>query len=70
METYHLRRIERDMPDRADQLAVLRAQKYLSLGMALDNEPYLVSLCATEIGRRAFVLVVGTLSGAERISHL
>ncbi len=24
-ETYHLRRIERDMPDRADQLAVLKA---------------------------------------------
>jgi nitroimidazol reductase NimA-like FMN-containing flavoprotein (pyridoxamine 5'-phosphate oxidase superfamily) len=44
METYHLRRIERDMPDRADQLAVLRGQKYLSLAMAMDNEPYLVSL--------------------------
>jgi uncharacterized protein len=44
MEAYHLRRIERDMPDREDQLAVLRGQKYLSLAMALDNEPYLVSL--------------------------
>ena len=44
METYHLRRIEREMPDRAEQLAVLRGQKYLSLAMALDNEPYLVSL--------------------------
>jgi uncharacterized protein len=43
-EAYHLRRIERDMPDRADQLAVLRTQKYLSLAMARDNQPYLVSL--------------------------
>jgi nitroimidazol reductase NimA-like FMN-containing flavoprotein (pyridoxamine 5'-phosphate oxidase superfamily) len=43
-ETYHLRRIERDMPDRADQLAVLRTQKYLSLALARDNQPYLVSL--------------------------
>ena len=41
---YHLRRIERDMPDRADQLAVLRGQKYLSLAMARDDQPYLVSL--------------------------
>jgi nitroimidazol reductase NimA-like FMN-containing flavoprotein (pyridoxamine 5'-phosphate oxidase superfamily) len=43
-ETYHLRRIERDMPERADQVAVLRGQKYLSLAMARDNQPYLVSL--------------------------
>ncbi|MCR4415052.1 MAG: pyridoxamine 5'-phosphate oxidase family protein [Thermoguttaceae bacterium] len=43
-ETYHLRRVERDMPDRAEQLAVLRAQKYLSLAMCRDNQPYLVSL--------------------------
>jgi nitroimidazol reductase NimA-like FMN-containing flavoprotein (pyridoxamine 5'-phosphate oxidase superfamily) len=43
-EHYHLRRIERDMPDRADQVAVLRGQKYLSLAMARGNRPYLVSL--------------------------
>jgi hypothetical protein len=43
-EHYHLQRIERDMPDRADQLAVLRGQKYLSLAMARENRPYLVSL--------------------------
>lgn len=43
-ESYHLRRIERDMPDRADQLAVLRGQKFLSLALARDNRPYLVSL--------------------------
>ncbi|HPM79587.1 MAG TPA: pyridoxamine 5'-phosphate oxidase family protein [Candidatus Anammoximicrobium sp.] len=43
-ETYHLRRVDRDMPDRKDQLAVLRGQKYLSLALAHDNQPYLVSL--------------------------
>ena len=43
-EQYHLRRIEREMADRADQLAVLRGQKFLSLAMACDQEPYLVSL--------------------------
>jgi uncharacterized protein len=43
-DVYHLRRIEREMPDRADQLAVLSGQKFLSLAMARDNEPYLVSL--------------------------
>lgn len=32
------------MPDRADQLAVLRSQRFLSLAMASDNRPYLVSL--------------------------
>jgi len=43
-EQYHLRRIERDMPDRVDQLAVIHGQKYLSLAMACDDFPYLVSL--------------------------
>jgi len=33
-QAYHLRRIERDMPDRADQLGVLRGQKFLSPAMA------------------------------------
>ena len=39
-EQYHLRRIERDMPDRVDQLAVIHGQSYLSLAMACDNQPY------------------------------
>lgn len=43
-ESYHLRRIERDMPGRADQLAVLRGQKFLSLAMVRDNMPYLVCM--------------------------
>ena len=43
-EAYHLRRIDRDMPDRADQVAMLRGEKYLSLALARDNQPYLVSL--------------------------
>ncbi len=43
-ETYHLRRIERDMPDRADQLSVLRGQKFLTLAMCKDGRPYVVAL--------------------------
>jgi nitroimidazol reductase NimA-like FMN-containing flavoprotein (pyridoxamine 5'-phosphate oxidase superfamily) len=42
--TYHLRRIEKDMPGRADQLSVLRGQEYLSLALCHNGEPYLVSL--------------------------
>ena len=43
-EAYHLRRVERDMPDRDDQLAVVRSQKYLSLAMTRGEQPYLVSM--------------------------
>ena len=43
-ESYHLRRVERDMPDRAEQLAVLRGQKFLSLAMVDGDSPYLVAL--------------------------
>jgi nitroimidazol reductase NimA-like FMN-containing flavoprotein (pyridoxamine 5'-phosphate oxidase superfamily) len=43
-DTYHLRRAERDMPDRADQLAVIRGQKFLTLAMSRGDEPYLISL--------------------------
>lgn len=43
-QSYHLRRIERDMPDRADQLDVVRGQKFMTVAMARDNQPYLVSL--------------------------
>jgi nitroimidazol reductase NimA-like FMN-containing flavoprotein (pyridoxamine 5'-phosphate oxidase superfamily) len=43
-ENYHLRRIERDMPGRAEQLAVVRSQKFLSLAMSHENRPYLVAM--------------------------
>jgi hypothetical protein len=42
---YHLRRKDKAMPDPADQLAVIRGGKFLTLALCRDNEPYLVSLC-------------------------
>ena len=42
---YHLRRRDRDMPERADQLEVIRGGKYLTLALSRDNQPYLVTLC-------------------------
>jgi nitroimidazol reductase NimA-like FMN-containing flavoprotein (pyridoxamine 5'-phosphate oxidase superfamily) len=41
---YHPRRMDKDMPDPAEQLAVLRAQSALTLAMCRGDEPYLVSL--------------------------
>ena len=43
-QKYHLRKMEKEMPQRADQLAVIRSQKFLTLAMANGNEPYLVTL--------------------------
>jgi uncharacterized protein len=43
-KTYHLHRPERDMPDRAAHLEVIRSQRYLTLAACQDNQPYLVSL--------------------------
>jgi uncharacterized protein len=42
-DNYHLRRIEKDMPDRAQQLEVLRGRQFLTLAMCRDNRPYLVN---------------------------
>lgn len=41
---YHLRRMDRDMSDRREQLAVIRGQKVLTLAMCREGEPYLVAL--------------------------
>jgi uncharacterized protein len=41
---YHPRRMEREMPSRADQHGVLRRQKYLTLALCNANIPYLVTL--------------------------
>jgi nitroimidazol reductase NimA-like FMN-containing flavoprotein (pyridoxamine 5'-phosphate oxidase superfamily) len=32
------------MPERADQLDVIRGGKYLTLALSRDNQPYLVTL--------------------------
>jgi len=42
---HHMRRQDRAMPERADQLDVIRGGRYLTLAMSRDNQPYLVSLC-------------------------
>jgi len=44
MATYHLRRKEKAIEDRKEIHAILRDQKYLTLAMCRDEEPYLVSL--------------------------
>jgi nitroimidazol reductase NimA-like FMN-containing flavoprotein (pyridoxamine 5'-phosphate oxidase superfamily) len=41
--TYHPRRVEKDMPDRNEQLEVLRGRQFLTLAMCRDNRPYLVN---------------------------
>jgi len=41
---YHLRRMDRDMADRGEQLAVIRGQKIVTVAMCKGNEPYLVTL--------------------------
>ncbi|HEY3320040.1 MAG TPA: pyridoxamine 5'-phosphate oxidase family protein [Planctomycetota bacterium] len=41
---YHLQRIEKAMPRRADHLAVIRGQKFLSLAMCHGKQPYMVTL--------------------------
>jgi len=41
---YHPRRMEKDLPDRAEQLAVIRSQKFLTFAVCRDNEPYLVTM--------------------------
>jgi len=42
---HHMRRQDRAMPDRAEQLDVIRGSRFLTLAMSRDNQPYLVSLC-------------------------
>jgi uncharacterized protein len=41
---YHPRRLEKEMPDWGEQLQVLRTQALVTIAMACDNEPYLVSM--------------------------
>lgn len=41
---FHPRRVDKGMPKRADQLAVLREQKFLTIAMSDGRQPYLVSM--------------------------
>ncbi len=44
MQTYHLRRSEKEIADPAEWQAIIIKQKYMTLALAVDNEPYLVTL--------------------------
>ena len=52
---YHPRRLDKEMPDWADQLDVLRTQSVATLAMARGDEPYLVTMnVAYDEGERCF----------------
>ena len=44
MQTYHLRRSEKEITDPASMRAVIETQKYMTLAMCKDNVPYLVTV--------------------------
>ena len=41
---YHLRRKDKEITDQSDVKKILKETKYITLAMAKENEPYLVSL--------------------------
>jgi nitroimidazol reductase NimA-like FMN-containing flavoprotein (pyridoxamine 5'-phosphate oxidase superfamily) len=42
--SFHVRRKDREITDTKDLLQVLKATKYVTIALCMDNEPYLVSL--------------------------
>jgi uncharacterized protein len=42
--TFHVRRKEREITDPEEMRQVLKATKYVTVALCMDNEPYLVSL--------------------------
>ena len=43
-KTYHVRRVDKEITDRAAQMAIIRSQKILTMALCKENEPYLVTL--------------------------
>ena len=41
---YHLRRKDREITDQTELKRILRSTKYVTIAMAMNNQPYLVSL--------------------------
>lgn len=41
---YHMRRIDKAITDEGDMRKILRSTQYVTIALAKDNEPYLVSL--------------------------
>ncbi|MFP4344027.1 MAG: pyridoxamine 5'-phosphate oxidase family protein [Anaerolineales bacterium] len=44
METYHIRRAEKAITERAELLEIIREQKYVTLALCSGEQPYLVSV--------------------------
>ncbi len=44
MESYHMRRAEKAITERAELLEIIREQKYMTLALCSGQEPYLVSV--------------------------
>ena len=42
--SFHVRRKDREITDSAEMRQVLKATKYVTIALSMDNEPYLVSL--------------------------
>ncbi len=42
---YAMRRKDREMPGRSEQLEVIRAGRYMTLALSRGDEPYMVPLC-------------------------
>jgi nitroimidazol reductase NimA-like FMN-containing flavoprotein (pyridoxamine 5'-phosphate oxidase superfamily) len=44
MPKFHVRRRDREITETAEMFAVLKAAKYVTIALSMNNEPYLVSL--------------------------
>lgn len=44
METYHLRRSDKALEDKAELIRILKAQKHVTLALCAGNQPYLVTM--------------------------
>jgi hypothetical protein len=44
METYHLRRSDKALEDRAELVRILKGQKHVTLALCADDRPYLVTM--------------------------
>lgn len=42
--SFHVRRKEREITDQAEMRSILKATKYVTVALSMDNEPYLVAL--------------------------
>jgi len=44
METYHLRRSDKALEDKAELVRILKGQKHVTLALCADDQPYLVTM--------------------------